>query len=411
MTAPVCRLLASGALSDQPTPHKLYYVGSCFRYCRPQPGKYREFTQAGIECLGSSGPAADAEVIAAACRFLRQLGISRFALKLGSVGIFRDLLKDELDAEERAVVVGHLDRLTAIDERCRLLAETGQPSLFEDLKIDRLELAAMQASTDYSGPYAISDKPNLTAAECAARLPLEAEASFRHLWSVEDLVSDATSDLLIRVSRLKGPVDAVHQQAQGLLQGTGATEALENLLAVSRHVQMYGVGDFEVALGIARGFTFYTSTVFEITSAAGDGAQTYCGGGRYDRLVEEFGGPSLPSTGCAFFFERLVDAFLAQAEWSAPRPYQVFLLADSERTLPRAIQWAEQWRQKGLRVGTAVGPQQRPSLEDCRARQADWIGLLDQESIQKNSAVLSDGTQAQEIALEDLPGVVGRLIR
>jgi hypothetical protein len=106
-----------------------------------------------------------------------------------------------------------------------------------------------------------------------------------------------------------------------------------------------------------------------------------------------------------------VDAFLAQAEWSAPRPYQVFLLADSERTLARAIQWAEQWRQKGLRAGAAVGSQRRPSLEDCRARQTDWIALLDQESTQKNSAVLSDGTQAQEVALEDLPGVVQRLIR
>src|SRR3954470_8765530 len=48
LTSPVCRLITSNALRESCLPYKLYYIGPCFRYCRPQPGKYREFYQAGI---------------------------------------------------------------------------------------------------------------------------------------------------------------------------------------------------------------------------------------------------------------------------------------------------------------------------------------------------------------------------
>src|SRR5690606_17859147 len=76
LTAPVCRLLAAGQLDDLPKPYKLYYTGSCFRYVRPGSGRLREFTQAGLELLGESGPHADAEIIAAASRFLRSAGLA-----------------------------------------------------------------------------------------------------------------------------------------------------------------------------------------------------------------------------------------------------------------------------------------------------------------------------------------------
>src|SRR6266571_1957339 len=61
LTSPVCRLVASNALSGLSRPYKLYYFGPCFRYCRPQEGRYREFYQAGIELMGSQEPLADAE--------------------------------------------------------------------------------------------------------------------------------------------------------------------------------------------------------------------------------------------------------------------------------------------------------------------------------------------------------------
>ena len=400
MTAPVCRLVGSGALEDSAGHQKVYYIAPCFRYCRPQPGRYREFTQAGIECMGAAGPAFDAEVIAVACQVLRRLGISRYTLKIGNIGVFRDLLPPELEPGDRATVIGHLDRLISIDDKCRSLSKTYNAGLLEDLNLDRMELATLQQQVDYSGPRAIEQRPRLSAGEYAELLPQEAEATFRRVWSVENLIPDETADLLLRVSRLRGSLAEVRQEAQAILEGTPAVTALEELVSVCRHFETYRLGDFDVVLGIARGFTFYTSTVFEITSEADDGGRKYCGGGRYDGLVEEFGGPPLPSTGCAFWFDTLVDAFLAENDWSAPRPYQLYLLAERDEILPGVIAQAESLRGRGLRVGVEVGPQTPPTPEDCDARQSDWIALVGADQLNKNTLRISDGSHLEEISAD-----------
>ena len=410
ITAPVCRLMSSGAFDGVEKPHKLYYVGSCFRYCRPQPGRYREFTQAGVECVGASGPAVDAEIIALACRVLGAIGVPKFALKIGNIGIFRDLLPENLSPEDRSVVIGHLDRLISIDERCRLLPSGPDESALhdlklddlklDDLKLDRMELAKLQAETDYEGPEATHDRPHLAAQEYAERLPIEAEATFRHLWQAEDLVPADTAELLLQASRLRGPLDVVREQARELLADTRAMPAFDELMEVCRHVDMYGVGEFEVVLGIARGFTFYTSTVFEISSAPGDGGLKYCGGGRYDRLVELFGGPPMPSSGCAFRFDDLVESFLTENDWSAPRPYQLFLLADSEKTLEAAVGVAEKLRTGGTRVGLAAGAPDHVSQADLDQRKTERIGLITAAGLERGVVLISDGTTLEEQSLE-----------
>ena len=165
---------------------------------------------------------------------------------------------------------------------------------------------------------------------------------------------------------------------------------------------MYGAGEFEVVLGIARGFTFYTSTVFEISSAPGNGGRKYCGGGRYDRLVELFGGPSMPSTGCAFRFDALVESFLSENDWKAPRPYQLFLLADSEQTLEAAVGIAEKLRADGSRVGLAAGALDEVSKTNLDQRKTERIGLLTAAALERGIIQISDGTTMEEHKLESI---------
>jgi len=204
---------------------------------------------------------------------------------------------------------------------------------------------------------------------------------------------------LIRATRLRGPLEKVHQEAASLLAGTPATSGLEELLAVARHVAMYPVGDFEVVLGIARGFTFYTSTVFEISPANGAGGAKYCGGGRYDRLVEEFGGPPLPSTGCGFRFDDIVDGFVAAGNWSAPRDYQLVLLAASEPLLGAAVGVAEELRRQGLRVGVKQGVLPSPSADDCKQYKTEWIGSIAAAQSGTPQVRLTNGSTVEELPL------------
>lgn len=87
-TAPVVRSYVENKLfaPEVQKPVKLYYMGSMFRYERPQAGRLREFHQIGVEAFGSKNPATDVETIAMAYQLFETLGISGVTLHLNSLG-------------------------------------------------------------------------------------------------------------------------------------------------------------------------------------------------------------------------------------------------------------------------------------------------------------------------------------
>ena len=87
-TAPVVRSYVENKLfaPEVQKPMKLYYMGSMFRYERPQAGRLREFHQIGVECFGSNNPATDVETIAMAAQFFNEIGIQGVTLQLNSLG-------------------------------------------------------------------------------------------------------------------------------------------------------------------------------------------------------------------------------------------------------------------------------------------------------------------------------------
>lgn len=101
-TASVVRSYLEHKLYSGPQPVKVYYIGPMFRYDRPQAGRQRQFHQFGVEAIGSSGPAVDAEIILAAVQFFRRLGLNQLNLFINSVGcpkcrpVYRTRLQDAL---------------------------------------------------------------------------------------------------------------------------------------------------------------------------------------------------------------------------------------------------------------------------------------------------------------------------
>jgi histidyl-tRNA synthetase len=245
--------------------------------------------------------------------------------------------------------VGHLDLLAGIRERSAQLASNANDRLaFDELRIDRKHLAELQERTGYEGEHSIAEHADVDAAELARRLPLEAEATLRNVWAVEDLVPEARAETLIKISRLRGTLEDVLDQAKEALAGTPATEALENLAEVCRLVKLYGIDRYEIVMGIARGLTFYTGVVFEFTA----NGQAYGGGGRYDGLAEVFGAEPTPSVGCAFRFDSLLEALHGAP---APAAYELYLVSDAD-SLPSAIMLAEGLRDHNMRVGVGTSP-------------------------------------------------------
>ncbi|HIJ00749.1 MAG TPA: histidine--tRNA ligase [Candidatus Methanomethylophilaceae archaeon] len=91
LTAPVMRMFVN-ELSNAPRPLKLFYFGQCFRYERPQSGRYREFFQFGAEIIGAPTAETDAEAIALAEAMIKRLGLKNYVLRVGHIGILREKL-------------------------------------------------------------------------------------------------------------------------------------------------------------------------------------------------------------------------------------------------------------------------------------------------------------------------------
>jgi histidyl-tRNA synthetase len=95
-------------LQKSPKPLKFFYFDNCFRYERPQKGRFREFFQFGVEIIGSARPESDAEVIALAAEMLKSAGV-RGDLHIGHIGIVRTLLKD-IQPEYQGKIMRFVDK-------------------------------------------------------------------------------------------------------------------------------------------------------------------------------------------------------------------------------------------------------------------------------------------------------------
>ncbi|MDR2908317.1 MAG: histidine--tRNA ligase [Oscillospiraceae bacterium] len=229
-TAGTVRAVIENNLLEGPHPVKLCYILSCFRHDRPQAGRYREFHQFGIECLGSASPTADAEVIGVAWGLLNRLGVKNLCLEINSIGCpdCRPCYNEAL----KAYYEGHRERL------CKTCNE----------RLEKNPLRLLDCKEEACRALA----------ETAPRI-------------TEYLCNDCGEHFKGLKTRLS---------AMGLA--------------------------FSVNPFIVRGLDYYTKTVFEFISADIGAQATVCGGGRYDGLVGELGGPSTPALGFGLGLDRLI---------------------------------------------------------------------------------------------------------
>ncbi|HEY3171533.1 MAG TPA: histidine--tRNA ligase [Thermoanaerobaculia bacterium] len=123
-TAGVVRAVIENGLAAGPMPLRLYYMGPQFRYERPQAGRFREFSQIGVELFGVAGPAAEVEVLEMLFDFLRALGFQALSVSLNSVGTAatRSSFSEALQAHvlPKAASFGEDDRRKLAENPLRL---------------------------------------------------------------------------------------------------------------------------------------------------------------------------------------------------------------------------------------------------------------------------------------------------
>ena len=124
MTSPAIRMFVN-EMSNDPKPIKMFYFGQCFRYERPQSGRYREFFQFGAELIGNPNVESDAEVISMAGAMIRSFGLKDYKIRIGHIGVLRQKVSDSGVPKERmAEVLQKLDKKN-YDEATPLLKSMG----------------------------------------------------------------------------------------------------------------------------------------------------------------------------------------------------------------------------------------------------------------------------------------------
>lgn len=107
---------------------------------------------------------------------------------------------------------------------------------------------------------------------------------------------------------------------------------------------------FQLAPNIVRGLDYYTDTVFEVQSSSLGAQSALCGGGRYDGLIKEIGGPPTPAVGVGIGIERLLIVLEAQGMLPEEPPPDVYLVSAGEAARDHVLRLASELRRGGLRV-------------------------------------------------------------
>ncbi|MCX7800557.1 MAG: histidine--tRNA ligase [Fimbriimonadales bacterium] len=155
--------------------------------------------------------------------------------------------------------------------------------------------------------------------------------------------------------------------------------------------------EFEVRPEIVRGLDYYTETVFEVQSGALGAQSALCGGGRYDDLIHELGGPGMPSVGVAMGIERALIVLEAEgALWPEP-PLDAYVACVGHEARSAARALCRSLREHGVScVMDLDGRSLKAQMKQADRLAARRVVLLGEEELAGGEATvrnLADGTQ------------------
>jgi histidyl-tRNA synthetase len=347
LTAPVMRMYVS-ELQNSPRPHRLWYFGNCFRYERPQKGRFREFWQMGCELIGGAKPDSEAEAIALADRMLKSVGVTG-DIHVGYLGLIRSILS-KIGAQHRSSVMRMIDK----KERSALAA------LLEDIGCSHLGLLEL---IDLKGQPAL-DKASEIVKDMR---PGPADLS-------DAFIAEAPAQAL------PSP-DGRGSARQG--REVGAELRLEEFQEMVDLLRAYKV-NFTIDFEIVRGLEYYSGTVFEIY-AEGLGAQRQiCGGGTYE-LANLFGGKEISSTGFGLGFDRIME--IVQMERSRRSP--VFLAFTPDVKI-QAVKIAKELRKSVPVVFDVMGRSLKSQLKAAAVSGAEFVVIVGKDELDCGKLTLRD---------------------
>ena len=342
-TAPVVRSYVENKLfaPEVQKPVKLYYIGSMFRYERPQAGRLREFHQLGVECFGSKNPATDVETIAMVYQLFNTLGIKEVILHLNSLG------NTESRLAYRQALIDYLIpmRDTLSKDSQRRLDENPLRVLDSKEKEDKVAVENAPSILDY--------------------LDDESQAHFDEVRAMLDSLNIP----------------------------------------------------YVIDTNMVRGLDYYNHTIFEFITTIDNSELTICAGGRYDSLVEYFGGPETAGFGFGLGLERLLLVLDKQGiELPVEESLDVYIAVLGSGANGKALELVQAIRYQGFKaerdyLGRKIKAQFK-SADTFKAKTVITLGESEVESGQvnvKNNSTREEVTVSFEELTKNFAAVLKQL--
>lgn len=326
-TAPVVRSYVENKLfaPEVQKPVKVYYIGSMFRYERPQAGRLREFHQLGVECFGSKNPATDVETIAMTYQLFNTLGIKDVTLHLNSLGNTESRL-----AYRQALI----DYLTPMRES---LSKDSQR------RLDENPLRVLD-SKEKEDKLAVENAPSIL-----DYLDEESQAHF----------------------------DEVRTMLESL-----------NI-------------PYVIDTNMVRGLDYYNHTIFEFITTIDKSELTICAGGRYDSLVEYFGGPETAGFGFGLGLERLLLVLDKQGiTLPVEEGLDVYIAVLGSEANGKALELAQAIRHQGFKAERDyLGRKIKAQFKSADAFKAKTVITLGESELESGQFSVKNNTTREEVTV------------
>jgi len=328
-------------------PIKWFSTRPFWRYEEPQQGRFREFYQTNVDIFGSSEPTADAEVLAVAADALTGLGL------------------DTTDFEFR---VSHRDILGGL-------------------------LASFEGGVDTRAAIRAVDKREKVEDEEYVELLTDAGLSPGQVEQFDELLATPEGELDDLVA----------------FAGTDRVrDAVGNLQAVLDAAADFGVREYcTLSLTTARGLDYYTGVVFECFDSTGEVSRSVFGGGRYDDLIEGFGGQPTPAVGFAPGYATLSLLCQRAGVWPEERLTTDYYVLQVGETRETAARIARELREGGHVVESDVsGRSFGAQLDYADSINAETVVIVGERDLAEGQVTLKEmasGDQTQ-VPVEAFPG-------
>ena len=309
LTVPLARVVANYK-NDLPKFFKRYQIQSVWRADRPARGRFREFYQCDVDTIGSSSMIVEAELIAAVCEILDELGFIDYTIRVNHREILDGIMQTVgIPKEKRAQALVIIDKLDKI----------GLNGIKEELLANDFETESVRTITH----------------QIENQISLLNSATNNYEYNLQILSADSS------------PAEEFADESMDSYQM--AKKDLRQIVEFTKNATARN--HLKIDESLVRGLSYYTGAIFEINVA--DLAGSLGGGGRYDGLIGMFGKEQIPAVGFSLGLERILLIMEERGMFPADlttNSADVMVTIWDEETAGESLKLANDLRAEGLRV-------------------------------------------------------------